>query len=1019
MLAYCLPLAVATAAPIAPSPMLLTSSSARPAAPITGRVTDEKGEGLPGVTILVKGTQNGTSTNVNGEFTLDAPVGATLVFSSVGYATQEVAVTGAPITLALRVDNQKLNEVVVLGYVSQDRQNLSSAVVSVDMNGAKKAPVATVTEAIQGRTPGVQIQNSGTPGQAPSVVIRGAGTLYSNSGPLYVVDGVWTDNIRDLNPQDMSAVNILKDASSTAIYGSRGANGVIIITTRRGKPGKPSITVDASTGTQSVVDRWDLMNASQWAAISRAAYANAGRAPLASAANPEQYADTDWQSAILRTGSVQNYNVSLSGGGSGDNYTSNYLVSGGYFKQKGALIGTDFQRYTLRLNSGITSGRFTINESMQLSHAFTTLPNGQPFQDAVRLLPTIPVYDASTSSGFGFGSDAAYTFGTNPVAEQEHINSTQYNNRLQGSLTPEFRFTDYLSYKLNLGIDALDYADRSFRKPGIISYNAPNEPGYLIENRGDNLFAIAENTLNFNKAFGDNHVNVVAGYSEQYRRNTNAYARANGYGQYGGQYFPVLTSGSTPNATTGGQAVYTKRSFFGQAVYDYKNRYLLTASYRVDGSSQLDEKYANFYAASIGWRISEEDFFKNGVPFITNLKPRFSYGVNGNDGLADAYPSQALVNTNAAYVFNGSTVTPGAIQVAIPSSNLKWERRYFTNYGLDLGFFDNRLSLSAEYYISRTKDALVPLNLPIYLGSFGSTVFGNFGEVENKGFEFVASYQDNRGPFTYGISGNLSTTRNRVVATDANNSKYDQGVTQTEVGYPIGSAYMIQFDGIFQTQDEVSSYRNAAGTVIQPYAKPGDARYVDANGDGVINNQDRVHIGTPFPTVNYGFSVNAGYKNFDLSVLFQGVTGNTVYNVARATMDRTDDPSNYRADFQPWTPENHSTTTPRALANNGATADLQTASAQNSQPSSRFLEKGDYLRGKNIQLGYTFPKTIIGNMKGISSLRLYVTGQNFFTATKYTGPDPEFVNSNPFQRGVEFSSFPNLRTFSGGLQLGF
>ena len=1028
----CLPLVAATAAPALATPFRPTSGAARPTALVTGRVTDAKGSGIPGVTILVKGTQNGTTTDANGSFSLDAPDNGTLVISSIGYASQEIPVNGrSTLAVTLSESNQQLNEVVVMGYVTQDRQNLTSATAPVNVEAARKAPVATIAEAIQGRTPGVQINNSGTPGQAPNVVIRGAGTLYSGSNPLYVVDGAWTDNIRDLNPQDIATLNILKDASSTAIYGSRGANGVIIITTRRGRTGKPALTVDASAGPQNVVGRWNLTNAAQWAAISRMAYQNAGRPPLASAANPQNYADTDWQSAILRTGSVQNYNVGLSGGASGEGFSSNYLVSGGYFKQKGTLIGTDFERYTLRLNSGVSLGRLTINESAQISHTLATIPNGQPFQDAVRLLPTIPVYDPTTSSGYGFGSDAAYTFGTNPVAEQEYITSTQYNNRLQGSLAPEFHFTDYLSYKLNLGIDALDYLDRSFRRPGIISYNAPNEPGYLTENRGDNLFAIAENTLNFNKSFGENHFNAVAGYSEQYRRNTNTFARANGYSQYGGQYFPTLSSGATPVATTGGQAVYTKRSYFGQVVYDFHNRYLLTGSFRRDGSSQLDEKYANFYAGSIGWRLSEEEFFRGAVPFVSNLKPRFSYGVNGNDNLTDAYPSQALININASTIFNGNVLTPGAIQTGFASSNLRWERRYFTNYGFDLGFFNNRLTFSADYYISRTKDALVPVALLINSGSFNSTVFGNFGEVENRGFELAASYQNTSGPFSYGISGNLTTLRNRVLATDVNNGVVDQGVTYTQIGYPIGAAYMVQFDGVFQTQAEVDNYKTASGKVIEPWARPGDARYVDANGDGNITSADRVHIGTPFPTLSYGFSLNAGYKGFDLTILFQGAHGNTVYNVARATMDRTDDPSNYRADFQPWTPDNHSTTTPRALANNAQSANpdpvlrdqeiaaLNTASAQNSQPSSRFLEDGSYLRGKNVQLGYTFPKSTFAKLRGISNVRLFVTGQNFFTATPYSGPDPEFVNGNAFQRGVDFNSYPNLRTFTGGLQVGF
>lgn len=1038
----CLPLVGTAATAVSPPTGSTHELVARPTQVVTGRITDDKGEGLPGVTVLVKGTTTGTSTGATGDFSLDVPDGATLVISSVGYVTQEIAVAGrTSLNVSLATDNKQLNEVVVLGYVSQDRQNLSSAVVQVDVAGAKKAPVATIAEAIQGRTPGVQINNSGTPGQAPNITIRGIGTLISGSNPLYIVDGTWTTTIRDLNPQDVASVSILKDASSTSIYGSSGANGVVIITTRRGRTGKPAISFDASAGVQNVVGRWKLTNAAQWAAISSAAYRNANLTPLASAANPQNYADTDWQSAILRQGSVQNYNVSFSGGATGDNYNSNYLVSGGYFKQKGTLIGTDFERYTLRLNSGITSGRFTLNESVQLTHAFTTLPNGgldtrlfpggQPFQDAIRLLPTIPIYDPTTSSGYGFGSDAAATFGTNPVAEQEYIKSTQYNNRLVGSLAPEFRFTDFLSYKLNLGIDALDYFDSQFRKPGLINYNAPQEPGYLAENRGDNLFLIAENTLNFNKAFGDNHVNAVLGYSEQYRRNTNTFARANNYSSFGGQFFPVLTQGAIPNQTTGGIGIYGKRSYFGQVVYDYKNRYLLTGSYRVDGSSQLDQKYGSFYAGSIGWRLNEEEFFKGAAPFVSNLKPRFSYGVNGNDNFSDPYPSQATINPNTAYVFNGNVITPGAIQVYIPSRDLKWERRYFTNYGLDLGFFENRLSFTADYYISKTEKALVYTQIPMYSGSFGPLPLANFGTLDNRGFEFTANYQDNRSAFTYGISANLTTLRNRVTATDAQNSKYDQGITQTEIGYPIGSFYLLQFDGIFQTQEEVNNYKTADGKVIEPYAKPGDVRYIDANGDGQINSSDRVHMGTPFPTVTYGLSLNAGYKGFDVSVLFQGAAGNSVFNSARSTMDRTDDPSNFRADFTPWTPENHSTTTPRPLQGGGKvfnsngglngleTGYIQAAAAQNSQASSRFLEKGDYLRGKNIQVGYTLPKSLMASMKTVSSIRFYVTGQNFFTATKYTGPDPEFNNGNAFQRGVDFNSYPNLRTFTGGIQIGF
>ncbi|RZK25684.1 MAG: TonB-dependent receptor, partial [Hymenobacter sp.] len=394
-------------------------------------------------------------------------------------------------------------------YTTQDRQNLSSAVSSANVAEAKKAPVATITEAIQGRVTGVQINNSGNPGQNPNVVIRGLGSINGGSAPLYVVDGLWTTVIRDLNPADIESLTVLKDASSTAIYGSQGANGVIIITTRRGKAGKPTIGVNAYAGVQNTVSRWKLTNAAQWAAIERQAYANAGYGPTyhpeqiqASVLNPERYADTDWQDAILQTGTVQDYNVNLSGGSTGEKYSTNFLISGDAFKQKGALINTDFTRYTLRLNSGLTYGRFKVSESVQLAHAFTTLANGQPFQDAVRLLPTIPIYDPTEKAGYGIGSPAANTFGTNPVASQNVETQTQYNNRIQGSAQAEYSFFDFLSYRLNVGVESLDYTDRHSRISGRISQNAPSDPSFLDERRGDNTFLLAENTLNFNKRFG-------------------------------------------------------------------------------------------------------------------------------------------------------------------------------------------------------------------------------------------------------------------------------------------------------------------------------------------------------------------------------------------------------------------------------------------------------------------------------------------------------------------------------------
>lgn len=1035
----CLPLA-GIAAERAPWPAGSAHElSARPTQVVSGRITDDKGEGLPGVTVLVKGTTTGTSTGADGAFSLDVPDGATLVISSVGFVTQEVAVAGrTTINVTLATDNQQLSDVVVVGYTTQDRQNLSSAVTLVDVASAKRAPVATITEAIQGRTPGVQILNSGNPGQSPIINIRGVGSLVG-SQPLYVIDGLWTDNIRDLNPQDVASLTILKDASSTSIYGSRGANGVVIITTKRGEPGKPVIGFNTYAGVQYEVDRWDLTDANKWADITRQAYENARRPVPTPALRPGDFANTDWSEEILRRGVVQDYNVTLSGGNRGDNYSSNFLISGDYFNQKGILIGTGFERYTLRLNSGLSRGKLKVNESLQLAHSFRTLTNGAPFQDIIRLPPGIPVRDSTEmTSGFGYGDKNNFnTFGTNPVASQRIQKRTQYNNRISGSVNAEYAFFDFLSYRLNLNGETLDYVDRDARKQGIISQNAPNDPAYYSENRGDTYFLQAEHILNFNKRLGDHNVNVLAGFSQQIGRGTNAFARNNTYSATP-QYYFVLGAGSTNPVVGGVESKFTKRSYFSQLTYDYQGRYLATASYRRDGSSRfpVENRYGNFGAGSLGWRVSEESFFKDAVPAISNLKLRASYGVNGNDNTGDFggfpnryqnnYPYLSVINQNANYVLNGNSVVPGATQVYIPSLNIKWESRYTTNYGLDLGLLDNRLTLSAEYYTSRTKDALINPPILVYLGSFEASPFTNTGEFLNKGFEFQTGYQDNRKAFTYGISGNLTTLSNEVVSLTQDNQPIASGPTLTTTGNPLGTFYLPKFIGVFQTQEEVDSYVNADGKKIQDYAAPGDAKYEDFNGDGQINQSDRQFLGSPFPKLQFGLSGNMAYKGFDLSVLFQGQTGNKVYNIARATMDRTDDISNYRADFEPWTPTNQSNTTPRALksgadipTDRALEGRLNTASAQNSQGSSRFLEKGDFVRLKNVQLGYALPLSLTQRFKGVGSVRVYVTGQNVLTFTNYSGPDPEFTNGNVFERGVDFSSYPNLRSFTAGLQASF
>ena len=439
------------------------------AAGVAGRVVDASGAGIPGVNVLVKGTSVGTQTDADGRYTLDAPEGATLVFSFVGFASQEVLVSGrASVDVTLAVDSKALSDVVVVGYLTQDRQNVSSAVSSLDVREAAKTPVPTLVQGLQGRVAGVQVESAGNPGSVPNVLIRGVGTTGSSSNPLYVIDGLWTDNIRDLSPADVESTTVLKDASSTAVYGSRGANGVILITTKKGQAGEPKISFNGYTGVESVYRQFDLTNHSEWADRSAVAYRNAGLDPalrmpgaVKGSAAYSDAIDTDWQKEFFRTGNVEDYNLTLSGGTAGNKSASNFLLSGGYFRQDGVVKGPSFERYSMRLNSGLTRGRLKVGESLLLTHINTTLLNEVPFVDVLAELPGIPVRNAANFGGYGYGSASLFNYSVNPVGAQEILNRTQKNNRLQGSANAEFAFTDFLSYRLNLGLEVHDYNDKN------------------------------------------------------------------------------------------------------------------------------------------------------------------------------------------------------------------------------------------------------------------------------------------------------------------------------------------------------------------------------------------------------------------------------------------------------------------------------------------------------------------------------------------------------------------------------
>ncbi|OUJ73622.1 SusC/RagA family TonB-linked outer membrane protein [Hymenobacter crusticola] len=1003
--------------------------------PVSGRIVDEKGAGLPGVNVVVKGTTNGAQTDADGRFTLTAPSNATLVVSFVGYTAQEVAVGGrTAINISLAPDTKTLNDVVVVGYLTQNREQVTGSVATVSGTDVRRAPVATLAEGIQGRLPGVQVTSSGVPGQAPTVNIRGIGSLGSGSGPLYVVDGLWTTNLRDFNPQDVESVQVLKDAASLAPYGSSGANGVIIITTRRGKAGTPAVSFNAYAGVQNITKTYDLMNAQNWATINNQAHDNAPGVPRLPYANTlplganGQVIDTDWQKEFIKQGSVQDYNLNFSGGSKGENNSTNFLIGAGYFKQNGTVVGPKFERYSVRINSGFSRGKLRVGESLLLTRTNQTRINGTPFNDILRMLPVIPVKDPTKSGGYGYGDTNASTFGTNPIALQNLFNNTGTSNRLQGSIFGEFDITSFLRYRLNLGTEFHAYHDREKRQYGQWRQNDPLNPSSYAENQGNELFGLAENTLTFDRSFGDHNLTAVAGYSRQRQHNEFTRGLNNDYGT-GPVYYWALSAGSTAPQVTGNEYTWTKESYFGQLSYDYNQRYLLTGAIRRDGSSRFADRWGTFWAASAGWRISKEEFFQEATDVVSNLKLRASYGANGNDFITGAYGGSysylGTINPNVNYPLGSSqTIINGQSQTQLASNNITWEERRTTNLGFDAGFLEDRFTLSADYYISQTRNALVNPPIATFYGNAGDNPYQPIGRLENRGFEFALGYNQNKGPFTYSVTGNLTTLKNRVTRLVNNSGQAFNFVggaadaARTEAGYEVGSFYLYQFDGIFQQGDNIASS-------AQPLASPGDVRYKDLNNDGVIDPQDRAHVGRVFPKIQYGLNLTAAYGNFDLVAFFQGVQGNDVLNVGKWWLDRTDDNSNYRRDFSPWTPQNPSTTTPRAIIA-GATGDTPearsaayAAGTNSFLNSTRWLENGSYLRLKNVQIGYTIPKSVVERVKGIGSLRVYVTGQNVFTITKYSGYDPETVGSGTLARGVDDGSYPNIRTFTAGLQLGF
>jgi len=970
---------------------------------ITGTVSDKSGP-LIGVGVQVKGTSASTTTSQNGAYTISVPNAgnAVLVFSYIGYTTQEVAVNGrSTVNVSLVESASDLSEVVVVGYGTQKKKDLTGAISIVKASDVQKRQGTTVAESLQGLATGIRVRGGGQPGSEAQIQIRGLKNFGANN-PLYVIDGLVTSANRDFNPADIESIQILKDASAAAIYGSRAANGVIIITTKRGLDGPMKIEFSGKSSLQTI-PRYDLAETEEFSRLNFMAYDNAN-------INRQQLdlnTNTDWQDVAFRTGNVQDYNLSFSGGSK----DATYFVSGGYFGNKGTVISTDFDRLSFRVNTKGTKGIFTIGENLAISSSKNNEMSGNPILDVVRMLPTIPVYDAGHPGGYGYGDEAkARTFGTNPLAIANLEDRINQNLRIRGNLFAELQLLKPLKFRTSLGYETSRDHYTYLKKDGFWTLNQAYDPAILNENRGESSTVLIENTLTFNKEFGKHSLTVIGGQSYQKDNYALMWGTKRNILQNSttGHYYDVLDQGN--EAQTGG---YRNRadliSYFGRLEYNYADKYLLNAVIRTDGVSRFgpDYKFGSFPSVSGAWRISKEDFFKSS--WIDDLKIRANYGTLGSSDIG-AYEYMAFVNTFSTIPMGpNQNLQSGSTQVQLANRDLHWEEVTQQNYGIDAAFLHNKLSISAEYFISKTDGVLIRYPLLISTGNDGGNPFVNGGILGNRGFEFTASYAENSSEFKYNVTANLTTLNNKVLGLGYNKNKTFVGNTVTEVGQPIGMWYVLQTDGLFQNANEVASYKNANGKVIQPAAQPGDIRYKDNDGDGEITNKDKVVVGSPWADYELGLNIGASYKGFEFSMDWFGSFGSKVFNGPRSVMDNFSDNSNYRAGVQPWTPENPNTSVPRAFYSSTINARGDT---------DRWLENGSFARMKYIGISYNIPNTLLKRI-GFNNAKVILSGQNLITITKYTGLDPEFSNGSVFEKGFDFGAFPNLRTVSLGLNFGF
>lgn len=1016
---------------------------------VKGTLKDEAGEALIGVSVAVKGTSNGTLTDIDGTYSIDVPENRTLVFSFVGYLTQEVKITNqTKVDIVLKEDVQKLDEVVVVGYTTQRKADLTGAVSSVDMNKLGDMAVTGLNSALQGRMSGVTVlQSSGAPGSSSSIRIRGMGT-FGNNDPLYIIDGVPADNMDDLSPSDIERVDVLKDAASAAIYGSRAANGVVLIQTKKGKDtGKINVSINMYQGFSSPQKKIDMLNAKERNMIHLEALDNwygglSADKQLEQEANYKSrkvyygsdYAQVDrtnWQDEIFSNGAYQaNYDLSLSGASK----NARYSIMGGHISQDGILKNTSFERTSFRVNTemDVLKG-LKFGENLMVSHSKKKVvpemgPTGA-IATALKFDPSVPVYDPTGKykySGSGtLGADIR-----NPVGVVDRADRKRTRERVLGNIYAEYNFLNDFTFKTDFGYDWSKWNDKWFvcTVPEAARPSTTNE---LTEQGTEARRWLNTTTLKYDKNIGRHKLMAMVGTSyESYTENFSSVRGTDFLNEDKSQRY--MEAATKIAWAEGVKQEWALQSYFGRIDYSFADRYLLSFNMRADGSSRFskDNRWGYFPSISGGWRVSEEPFFEPLRKSISQLKIRGSWGKLGNQNiLSTYYPTRSKI-TNTTYddgyyvVFGkDETAIPGRYESNIPNPDIKWEVTTQTNIGIDFSFL-GKFDLSFDYFNKKSEDVL--LQLPITaLAGVTTTPWVNAADVRNNGFDINISYNTRIKEFDIRAYGNIGSVKNKVLSTGSNTkaiyptSYNGQNITRTIKGEPIAHFFGYKTDGIFRSQSEIDNYVNKDGVKYQSGAKIGDVKFIDINGDGLIDSNDRTKIGSGFPDFTYNFGADFAYKGFDLSLFFQGVAGVDIFNALKYegmfVDTRYNQFGNILDRFHPT--ENPNGNWPRVTTENGSNISI----------SDLFVDNGSYLRLKSLTFGYTFNKDITKKLR-LQKLRLYTTIQNLFTITNYDGYDPElgetYANepnseNQPLEIGVDRGQFPQPRTFIFGVNINF